>query len=127
MCLSESIRIQFTTKAVHRGIKVSEQSWRLISFLFACRCLSDGASRGNSLQQISKSKISQQLHEMNEQFDAIEQLTSNMEEDLQRSNRVRIHSSRKGSSIIPPEPRFLILTGYVMMSSRYIWSIRLQL
>ena len=55
--------------------------------------MNQATSLGNSLQQaqkISKEKLSQQLHEMNEQFDAIEQLTSNMEQDLQRSNRVRI-------------------------------------
>jgi hypothetical protein len=67
-------------------------------FLFACTSLNQ--PRGNSLQQaqkMSKEKLSQRLHEMNEQFDAIEQLTSNMEQDLQRSNRVRIQISTKTS------------------------------
>ena len=40
-------------------------------------------------QKISKEKLSRRLHEMNEQFDAIEALTTNMEQDIQRSNRVR--------------------------------------
>lgn len=30
---------------------------------------------------------------MNEQFDAIEALTTNMEQDIQQSNRVRIYHS----------------------------------
>lgn len=46
----------------------------------------------NKAQRISKEKLSQQLQEMNEQFDAIEELTQNMELDLQRSNRVSIHN-----------------------------------
>ena len=69
--------------------KPGQMTNRFFIFLL-CSSLNDTTLRGVSLQQISKSKISQQLHEMNEQFDAIEQLTNNMEQDLQRSNRVRI-------------------------------------
>lgn len=56
-----------------------------------CSSLSQVTHRGNSLiqaKQLSKEKLSMQLQEMNEQFDAIDELTSNMEHDLQRSNRV---------------------------------------
>ena len=63
----------------------------LLCFLFVCSSLGEEISRNNSLKQaqkISKEKLSRRLLEMNEQFDAIEQLTSNMEQDLQRSNRV---------------------------------------
>ncbi|XP_028394275.1 uncharacterized protein LOC114518472 [Dendronephthya gigantea] len=53
--------------------------------------LNQQTSRGNTpnqAQRISKGKLSLQLQEMNEQFDAIEELTQNMEQDLQRSNRL---------------------------------------
>lgn len=39
-------------------------------------------------QKISKDRLSQRLQEMNEQFEVIERITSNMDRDLQRSNMV---------------------------------------
>ena len=57
----------------------------------SCSMLKQRPPSGNSIRQThkqSKEKLSQRLHEMNEQFDAIEELTNNMEQDIQQSNRV---------------------------------------
>ena len=63
---------------------------------FTCRSLNQASHRGTTkqhAQKISKEKLSKRLDEMNEQFDAIEVLTTNMEQDIQQSNRVRIYHS----------------------------------
>ena len=64
------------------------QCYKTTSFCFSMHPIASHVKSKKQAQDISKERLSQRLQEMNEQFDVIDQITTNMDRDLQRSNMV---------------------------------------